>query len=59
MFDRISTNKVKFLVGDFNAKIRQKLIQNRPLIGKHSLREKSNDNGIRLINCAMIRNMKE
>lgn len=49
VYDLISSNKVKLLTGDFNAKIRQELIH-RPTIRIHSLHEKSNDNDTRLIN---------
>lgn len=29
----------------------------KPVTGKHSLRDKSNGNGVRLINCASVSNM--
>ncbi|KAL4130807.1 hypothetical protein QTP88_008189 [Uroleucon formosanum] len=54
--DRIPTNKVKILLGDFNAKIGQEVVY-RPTIGKESLFRISNDNGTRLVNFAMTRSM--
>jgi len=54
--DRIPTNKVKILLGDFNAKIGQE-VEYRPTIGKESLHRTSNDNGTRLVNFATTRNM--
>jgi len=49
-------NKVKILLGNFNAKIGQELIY-RPTIEKESLHRVSNDNGTILVNFAMTRNM--
>ncbi|KAL4153361.1 hypothetical protein QTP88_001194 [Uroleucon formosanum] len=54
--DRIPTNKVKILLGDFNAKIGQEVVY-RPTIGKESLHRISNGNGTRLVNFAMTRSM--
>ncbi|XP_025413934.1 craniofacial development protein 2-like [Sipha flava] len=54
--DQIPTNKVKILLGDFNAKIGQE-VEYRPTIGKESLHKTSNDNGTRLVNFATTRNM--
>jgi len=54
--DLIPTNKVKILLGDLNAKIGQEIVY-RPIIGKESLHRDSNDNGTRLVNFAMTRNM--
>lgn len=47
---------MKILLGDFKAKIGQEVIY-RPTIGKESLHKVPNDNGTRLINFAMTRNM--
>jgi len=54
--DLISTNKVKILLGDFNTKVGQEIIY-RPTVGKESLHRVSNDNGTRLVNFAITRNM--
>jgi len=54
--DLVPNNKVKILLGDFNAKIEQEVIY-RPTIGKESLHKVSNNNGTRLVNFAMTRNM--
>jgi hypothetical protein len=53
---RIQTNKVNILLGDFNAKIGQKVVY-RPTIGKENLHRISNDNGTRLVNFAITRSM--
>lgn len=52
----ILNNKVKILLGDFNAKISKGLIY-RPTIRKESLHRVSNHNSTRLVNFAMTRNM--
>jgi exonuclease III len=41
----------KIIIGDMNAKVGKEQIY-RPVIGKHSLHKRSNDNGMRLINFA-------
>ncbi|PNF26081.1 hypothetical protein B7P43_G06398 [Cryptotermes secundus] len=46
----------KIIIGDMNAKVGNEDIY-RSVIGKHSLHNKSNDNGIRLMNFASSRNM--
>jgi hypothetical protein len=46
----------KIIIGDMNDKVGKEQIYS-PVIGKHSLHEMSNDNGMRLINFASSRNM--
>ncbi|PNF41348.1 hypothetical protein B7P43_G16505 [Cryptotermes secundus] len=46
----------KIIIGDMNAKVGNEDVY-RSDIGKHSLHNKSNDNGIKLINFASSRNM--
>jgi hypothetical protein len=43
-------------MGDLNAQIGQKEIH-KSVVGKHSLHERSNDNGVKLINFAISRGM--
>ncbi|KAE9537018.1 hypothetical protein AGLY_006825 [Aphis glycines] len=54
--DLLPNSKVKILLCDFNAKIGQEPIFS-PTIGSNSLHLNSNDNGTRLINFAMARDM--
>lgn len=54
--DLLLNSKVKILLGDFNAKIGQEPIFS-PTIGSTSLHLNLNDNGTRLINFAMARDM--
>jgi hypothetical protein len=46
----------KIIIGDMNAKVGNEQIY-RPVIGKHSLHKRSNDNRMRLINFASSKNM--
>jgi hypothetical protein len=46
----------KIIIGDMNAKVGKEQVY-RPVIGKHSLHKRSNDNGMKLINFASSRNM--
>jgi exonuclease III len=46
----------KIIIGDMNAKVGKEQIY-RPVIGKHSLHKRSNDNGKRLINFASSKNV--
>lgn len=54
--DMVPNNKVKILLRDLNAKIGQEVIY-RPTIGRESLHKVSNNNGTRLFNFSMTRNM--
>ena len=54
--DALPTNDVKIILGDLNAKI-GKETEYRSIIGKNSLHNISNDNGLRLIYFAASRNM--
>ena len=47
---------IRMLVGDFNAKVGRKGSFG-PTVGKHSLHEKTGDNGFRLISFAAAQNM--
>jgi hypothetical protein len=46
---------MKFLLGDFNAKVRREDIF-KLTIGNESLQEISNDNGVRVVNFAASKN---
>jgi hypothetical protein len=47
---------MKFLLGDFNAKVGRENIF-KPTIGNESLHEISNDNGVRVVNLATSKNL--
>lgn len=55
-YDECPTNDIKIIAGDFNAKIGKEDAFGQT-IGKHSLHEESNDNGVRTITFAASRNM--
>jgi endonuclease/exonuclease/phosphatase family metal-dependent hydrolase len=46
----------EILLGDFNAKVGREDIF-KPIIGNESLHEASNDNGVRVVNCATSKNL--
>jgi hypothetical protein len=51
VFDKFPKYHMKILLGDFNAKVgREDFL--KPTIGKESLHEISNNNGVRLVNFA-------
>lgn len=56
VFDRLPRHSIKIFSGDFNAKIGLETMY-RPTICKESLYEYSNDNGTRLINMAMSKEL--
>ncbi|PSN38555.1 hypothetical protein C0J52_14819 [Blattella germanica] len=56
VFDRLSRYHMKIVLGDFNAKVGREDIF-RPTIGKFSLHEDSNDNGVRLVTFATSKNL--
>jgi hypothetical protein len=56
IFDRFPKYNMEILLADFNAKVDREDIF-KPTIGNPSLDEISNDNGIRLENFAIFKNM--
>jgi endonuclease/exonuclease/phosphatase family metal-dependent hydrolase len=56
VFDHFPKYHMKILLGDFNAKLGRDDIF-KPTIGKESLHEDSNDNGIRVVNFATSKNL--
>jgi endonuclease/exonuclease/phosphatase family metal-dependent hydrolase len=57
VFDKFPKYHMKILLGDFNAKVGRKDTF-KPTIGNESLREISNDNGVRLVNFATSKNLR-
>jgi hypothetical protein len=47
---------MKILLGDFNTKVGRENIF-KPTIGKESLHQDSNDNGVRIVKFATLRNL--
>ena len=56
VFDKLSRYHIKTVLGDFNAKVGREDIFT-PTIGKYSLYNDSNDNGVRLISFATCKNL--
>jgi hypothetical protein len=56
IFGHFSKHHVKIISGDFNAKDGKEDIFN-PTIGKESLHQNSNDNGVRIVNIATSNNL--
>jgi endonuclease/exonuclease/phosphatase family metal-dependent hydrolase len=56
VFDQFPRYDIKILLSDFNAKVGRENIF-KPTIGKESLHEISNDNGVRVVNFAMSKNL--
>ena len=56
VFDHLPKYHMKILLGDFNAKVGRENIF-RPTIGKESLHQDSNDNGVRLVNFGTSKNL--
>jgi exonuclease III len=54
IFDKLHKYHMKILLGDFNAKVGREDIFKQ--IGKESLHEISNDNGVRVVNFATFKN---
>ena len=50
LFDKLPMYNMKILLGDFNAKGRENILQ--PTIGTESVHPECNDNGSRLVNFA-------
>jgi hypothetical protein len=53
--DKFPKYHIKFLLGDFNAKVARENIF-KPTIGRESLNDISNDNGVRVVNFATSKN---
>ena len=56
VFDHFPKYYMKILLGDFNAKLGREDIF-KPVIGQESLHQDSNDNGVRLVNFAISKNL--
>jgi hypothetical protein len=56
VFDQFPSYHMKILLGVFNAKVGREDIF-KPIIGKESLHEASNNNGIRVVNFATSKNL--
>ena len=56
VLDHFPKYHMKILLGDFNAKVgRQNIL--KPTIGNESLHQDSNDNGVRIVNFAVSKNL--
>ncbi|XP_039297365.1 uncharacterized protein LOC120354375 [Nilaparvata lugens] len=55
-YNSMPSNDIKMILGDMNAKIGKEMVFQR-VAGLHSLHEESNDNGMRVLDFAMSRNM--
>jgi hypothetical protein len=56
VFHKFLMYLMKILLGDFNAKVGRENIC-KPVIGKETLHEISNDNGVRVVNFSTSRNL--
>jgi len=56
VFDHFPKSYMKILLGDFNAKVGREDIF-KPIIGQESLHQVSNDNGVRIVNFATLKNL--
>jgi hypothetical protein len=56
VFDQFPRDHLKILLGDFNAKVGREDIF-KPVIGNESLHEASNDNRVRVVNFATLKNL--
>jgi hypothetical protein len=56
VFDQFPWCHMKILLGDFNAKIEREDIF-KPITGNESLHEASSDNGVRVVNFAILKNL--
>jgi hypothetical protein len=56
VFDQFPRYNMKILLGDFNAKVRREDIF-KPVIGNDNVHEASNDNSVRVVNSATLKNL--
>jgi endonuclease/exonuclease/phosphatase family metal-dependent hydrolase len=56
VFDQYSRYRMKISLGDFNAKVGREDIF-KPIIGNESLHKASNDNRVRIVNFATLKNL--
>jgi hypothetical protein len=56
VFDQFPRYDMKILLGNFNVKVGRESIF-KPTIGNESLHEISNDNGVRVVNFAISKNL--
>ena len=56
VFDHFPKYHMKILLGDFNAKVGREDIF-KPIIGQESIHQDSNDNGVRIVNFATLKNL--
>jgi hypothetical protein len=56
VYDHFTKYHMKILLGEFNAKVGRENIF-KPTIGNESLHQDSNDNGVRIVNFAISRNL--
>jgi hypothetical protein len=54
VFDQFPKHPIKIMLGDFNVKVCREDIF-KPTIGNQSLHQISNDNGVRVLNCATFK----
>jgi hypothetical protein len=57
VFDKFHKYHMKILLGGFSAKVGKEDIF-KPTVGNESLHKVSNDNGVRLVNFAMSKNLR-
>lgn len=57
LYEKIPNSDIKIIIGDFNAKVGQEK-RYRPAVGKYSRHKKTNDNGQRLINFGMEKQLQ-
>jgi hypothetical protein len=58
VFDQFPMYHMKILIGDFNAKVGREDIF-KPITGNESLHEDSNDNRIKVVNFATMKNLSQ
>ncbi|XP_058447671.1 craniofacial development protein 2-like [Malaya genurostris] len=55
-YDRCPRHDIKIVIGDFNAQVGQE-VEFRPVVGRFSAHQQTNENGLRLIDFATSKNM--